>query len=612
MMKRLHFFCLLSLVAVLGCGVFVPGLSGGFLFDDYQAVVENGSIMLKAITLHGLWEAAHAYGGPIGRPIATLSLALGYWMHGMDPGAYKEGNLLLHAFNIVLVGILLRRLFALAWPAESDRNQAIASILVSLAWGVHPLQVSSVLYVVQRMELLGNFFLLLSLIAYVSARTRQMAGVRGGTMLVLSFVFLVLGVLSKENATQMPVYAFVIELALMRFSAQNRRLQKVIKVAYGSIFAVGAVVFFGFLLPHISGQFAMRDFTMWERVMTQFRVLPEYMYWMVWPSPGNLTFYHDDVAPSHGMFQPITTFLGLVFLGGFVSIGILARRKAPLVSLGVGFFFASHLITSAPLALELVFEHRNYLALLGPLLIAAELVRWLVSIRMHAVAFVLVGACIAGLAFATFLRSSVWGNPALFANSAVIDNKNSSRASYELASIYMERSGGEVDSINYTLAMAELARASILPRSSPLPEQAMILINAKAGRPVNPEWQARIVRKFEARPLGPQEFSAFYALHSERMDGTPVSDQLLKTISEIYVRRQPELLDAHLLYADYAGRILRDPGLAAREYCAAIQIKHDSAYDERLVASLVEQGRIEEARLVAPCIARKNGALVKR
>ncbi|WP_254460683.1 hypothetical protein [Xanthomonas sacchari] len=610
-MKRLHFLSLLSLVAVLACALFLPGLSGGFLFDDYQAVVENSSIMLKAINPHGLWEAAHAYGGPIGRPVATLSLALGYWMHGMDPSAYKEGNLLLHAVNIVLVGVLLRRLFALAWPAESDRSQAIASILVSLAWGLHPLQVSSVLYVVQRMELLGNFFLLLSLIAYVSARTRQMAGVRGFVMLLLSCVFLLLGVLSKENAAQMPVYAFVIELSLMRFSARECRLQQAIKVAYGSIFFIGAVAFVGLLLPSISGQFAMRDFTMWERVMTQFRILPDYLYWMIWPSPENLTFYHDDVVPSHGLFQPVTTFIGLVFLGGLVLVGVLARRKAPLVSLGIGFFFASHVITSAPLALELAFEHRNYLALLGPLLVAAELVRWLVSIRKHAVAFVLVGACIVGLAFATFLRSSVWGSSALFANSAVIDNKNSSRASYELASIYMERSGGEVDSINYTLAMAELARASALPRSSPLPEQAMILINAKAGRPVNPEWQTRIVQKFETRPLGPQEFSAFYALHSERMDGTPVPDQLLRAISEIYVRRQPGLLDAHLLYADYAGRILRDPRLASREYCAAVQIKNDLAYDERLVASLVEQGRVEEARLLAPCIARKN-ALANR
>lgn len=611
-MKRLHFFSLLSLAAILACSVFLPGLSGGFLFDDYQAVVENGSIMLKTITPHGLWEAVHAYGGPIGRPVATLSLALGYWMHGMDPGAYKEGNLLLHAVNIVLVGELLRRLFALAWPIESNRNQAVASVLVSLAWGVHPLQVSSVLYVVQRMELLGNFFLLLSLIAYVSARTRQMAGVRGGAMFALSFVCLVLGILSKENAAQMPVYAFVVELALMHFRAQDSRLQKVIKAAYVLIFTAGFVVFFGFLLPRISGQFAMRDFTMWERVMTQFRVLPEYMYWMVWPSPGNLTFYHDDVAPSHGMFHPVTTFLGLIFLGCLILSGVIARRKAPLVSLGVGFFFASHLITSAPLALELVFEHRNYLALLGPLLVVAELVRWLVSIRKHAVAFVLVGACILGLAFATFLRSSVWGSPALFANSAVIDNKESSRASYELASIYMERSGGEVDSINYTLAMAELERASALPRSSPLPEQAMMLINAKAGRPVNPEWQSRIVRKFETRPLGPQEFSAFYALHSERMDGTPISDQLLRTISEIYVHRQPELLDAHLLYADYAGRILHDPRLASREYCAAVRIKHDPAYDERLIASLVEQGRVDEARLVAPCIASKSDGLAKR
>ncbi|MFA4643126.1 hypothetical protein P2A00_08285 [Xanthomonas perforans] len=607
MKKNTKFVFLLFLAATIACSLYIPGLSGGFIFDDYQAVVENTSIKLDHITWDGLAAAARAYGGPIGRPVATLSFAAGYWLHGMSPFSFKLENLAIHFLNILLVGFLVRGIIRLAWPEESERSQSIATLLIALIWGLHPLQVSSVLYVVQRMELLGNLFLLISLNFYVVSRLRWIQGREYGRFLVLAALSLILGLLSKENAIQAPLYTLFMELVFFGFKGKDGRSLS-LKVIYASVFLVGSLLFFGLLLPRIAYQFDMRDFTMLQRVLTQFRVLPSYLGWMIWPSPENLTFYHDDFTPSRGLFDPLTTIIGGAALGSLLVGAFYWRVRAPLVSIAIGFFFASHAITSAPLALELVFEHRNYLAILGPVLIAASLVRALLRKRQMVIGYSLITGCILMLMFTTLLRSATWGDRVLLATASAIDNKWSPRASYELASIYMERAGGEADSVNYNFAMAELERAMGLPRSSPLPEQALILIAVNGGRQPEENWTRSIVKKFETRPLGPQEFSAFYSLISDRMKGVKVSDKLIVQLSELYTRRQPNLLDAHLLYADYAGRILHDYSLSAREYCYAVGIKKDSGYGVRLISSLVEQERLNEAKLLAPCVLRNSDA----
>ncbi|WP_343237402.1 hypothetical protein [Xanthomonas sp. D-109] len=602
MKSRFFFLCALC-AAMVACAVFIPGVGGGFLFDDYQAVVSNPQIHLDHLTIEGLVAACKAYGGPYGRPVATLSLALSYWLHGMDASAFKVGNLAIHFINIVLLSYLLRSLLQLAWPSLQEKSRDRYSLVIALAWGLHPLQVSAVLYVVQRMELLGYTFTFLSLLAYVHARNKQILGERSWPLFVISGLACLLGLLFKENAVQLPLYTLVLEVVLLRFKAGRSAASSFLKLSYAIVFFVGVSAFAWFVSSRAADQFIVRDFGMWERVISQFRVLPMYLYWVIWPSPSNLSFYHDDFLPSQGLLAPWTTLAGLALLACLVALAVLTRKRFPLISLAILFFFASHAITSGPLPLELVFEHRNYFALLSPLLVIASFVRWGVESGQRLVASTLVVALLIGFGFASVLRSATWGNPELFANSATIDNKNSARAAYELATIYLQKSGGDVNSPSYMLAMAELERAAMLPRSSPLPEQAIIVTKIKLGQPVESEWWVRMIGKFKHQALSPQAFSAFYTLQSERMDGVEIPDDKLKEISETYVARQPNSFEAHILYADYAGRVLRDFDLAAREYCVAIKLKKDDpGYGLRLTSSLVKQGRIGEAKALAPCV----------
>ena len=60
--------------------------------------------------------------------------------------------------------------------AGMKTKAVLAAFVIALAWAVHPLQVSSVLYIVQRMEMLVATFTLLALLAYLRGRLAQRNG----------------------------------------------------------------------------------------------------------------------------------------------------------------------------------------------------------------------------------------------------------------------------------------------------------------------------------------------------------------------------------------------------------------------------------------------------
>ncbi len=93
------------------------------------------------------------------------------------------------------------------------------------------------------------------------------------------------------------------------------------------------------------------------------------------PRPDAFSFYHDtfDVSTSP-LKSPWTTLPAIVGLLALLILAFLFRRQRPLFSLGVAWFLVAHSITATVIPLELVFEHRNYLASAGLLLAVAGFV----------------------------------------------------------------------------------------------------------------------------------------------------------------------------------------------------------------------------------------------
>jgi len=598
---------LVAALLLLACVVvFWPGLRGGYLFDDYPNIVSNPLIGSEAVDAASAKAALRGYNpGGFGRPLSTLSFLVDKVRGDGAPQPFKATNLALHAINALLVLLLLQRLLTFALPQRDTRLMAFA---LALAWAVHPLQVSTVLYIVQRMEIISLTFVLLGLLAYLRGRIRQIEGARGWPWIASSAVLAALGLLGKETAVLFPVYVLALELTVLRFAAANPRTG----ASYRAIWAVGVVlatvVFVLWVVPHYSSQsyYSLREFTAPERLLTQLRVLPMYLGWVVAPLPGQLVFYYDDLLASRSLIDPFTTLLGGVFLAGLLVAAIALRRKLPLFSLGVLWFFGAHVLTSNVIGLELAFEHRNYFALLGALLALGALIARFATESSRGVIRMSVAAMLLALAALAMIRSATWGDPFLLASAMASANPDSARASNDLAEQYMNLGGDDADSPFYAFAEREFERGSRLPGASPLPEQGLLILSAAAGVPAKAEWWDRFQAKIEQRPIGPQERMAVAGLLRQRNKGLPIDDQRLAEVYTVLLRRHAAPAHIHAQFGDHAINRAGDADLARELFLNATDL---SADDPEFIATMVVTLRGEGHEELAQAVVERAAQL---
>lgn len=594
--SRLLAFALLAITAL----VYWPGLSGGFLFDDYPNIVTNPRIQIDALGWEALRGAAEGYRpGPYGRPLATISFAVNYVLGGKDPWGYKLAGLMVHLANALLVFWLSWKLLGL--PRVNVQRKAPIAFAVALLWAIHPIQVSSVLYVVQRMETLSTTFVLLALIAYLHGRILQRDGRPGWHWLALSTAFACIGMLSKESAILFPAYTLAMELTVLGFATASPATQRWLTRVYLAGAAIGLAIFVAWALPKAIAPHAFdgRDFTLYERLLTQMRVLPMYLGQMLLPLPAHLTFYYDALQKSVGWLHPATTLAGAALLLALLFAAWCLRRRFPLASLGILWFFAAHLITSNVFNLELAFEHRNYFGLLGVLLTLADLIK---RIPMRdGPALKQVAICTAILAFGMLclMRSATWGNPLNLAMELVDKNPHSARASIDLGEQYMILADGNAQSPFYSMGIGEFERGARIHNSSPLPEQALILFSASMGQPVRDEWWQGLTSKLRVRPIGPQEQLAVSGLLEHRYDGIELDDRRLAEAYTILASRAALPPHVYARLGDHALHYLNDQALADRMFVTAIESNptdRDSA--AKIFATLTSEGNNRQAKAV--------------
>lgn len=581
---------------LLAAAAFWPGLYGDFLFDDYPNIVSNPRIHLTQLDAESLASAAAGYEfGPVGRPVATLSFAMNHYLGGLSPWGFKLTNLLVHLLNTLLVFALVRRLLTLAGQSPGSRWAAA----IALVWAVHPLQVSTVLYVVQRMEMLSLTFVLLALLVYLRGRAQQLRGENGWPSLLACAPLMLLALLSKETGLLLPLFTLALELTLMRFGAADSRVSKALRVMYGAGLVLGVVAFVFLVLPaYLDPElFRFRGFTLVERLLSQTRALTLYLAQILLPSPVLMTFYYDAFPVSRGFVDPASTAISTTLLAALAGLATYARQRLPLFALGVFWFFASHAITSNVFPLELVFEHRNYFGLLGIVLAAVALVKKLSVGAGDSPPLLPVGALLVGLLALTLIRSATWGNPFNLAMDLAAKSPQSARASVDLGEQYMRLAGGDDESPFYQMAKSEFARGAVLPNASPLAEQALILLASSAGEAADDTWWRSFIEKLRTRPIGPQEVMAVTGLLEQRERLKNFDDRRFNEAVSTLDKRTELPAHVHAAYGDYLLHRLGERENARTAFVKAVKAsKQDPEFAGRMIVTLMAEGETDIAK----------------
>lgn len=554
------FLWLALLVVLLVVFCFGPGLSGGFIFDDRANIEQNTALHIDRLDGEKLLHAVYSFQpGNGSRSLSMLSFALDYWRGGLDASVFKTTNLLIHALTALVLALFLRRLLILLqWPL---RRAEIGAMLLAALWAVHPLQVSSVLYVVQRMQTMVTLFMVLGMWAYLGMRQAQMEGRRSRQYGVMVVLFWVLGLACKEDAALFPLYAFALEFTVLRFAAASQRLAIAWRRGYLLVVLAGIVVYVLVVIPHYWqwGAYPGRDFSSYERLLTQGRVLVMYIGQILLPLPSRLPFFYDNLVISRGLLQPVSTLLALVFLAWLLIWACCWRRRRPLFAFGVLLFFAGHFMTSNVLNLELAFEHRNHLPLIGVLLAVADLCVALcqrLALRLQvAVSVMLIVLVAAGAG--TVWRAHIWGSPLLFAAHTLQLVPDSERAWLMLGGIYADKSGYEAGSLWLDRAIDINVRGGKLTGSAVMLSNVVIYKTIR-GDVARGDWDELLVR-FPQVPMNVQNKNIIFSILENAQNGMKLDEEGVVKIMQVAVDRGGFTSNQYLQMAAYIHNKSRHP-----------------------------------------------------
>jgi len=475
--------CWLAFISIVCALVYLRGVAGDFfLFDDFQNIVSSPPMQLLGKGPPD-WIGVMFLNatGPTRRPLSMLSFALNILAFGMNPVAFKAVNLLLHLANGALLYALLRRIVGRLVPPTTTVSPDVLALVITGVWLLHPLHVSSVLYITQRMNVLATTFMLAGLLCYAEGRLLALRGDRAGvwTGIIGMGLLGLLAVFSKETGALIIAYAFVIEWFCFRFEAPAQQ-RWLLRALYLLGLALPLALYAGHLVLHPESlNWTRHGFTVTTRLLSEARVVCDYLVWTFIPLPSSMTIFHDDIVASSGLFAPPTTALSIAFLLGLALAAWHWRERAPAFAFGVAWFFAGHALESTVLPMELVFEHRHYFPMVGPLLAAVCSIAGLrlASPRAPAVAafaaLVLVGAF-------TAVRANDWRDALSMTQADVRDHPLASRSQYEAgrALVIDSVKRGNLDAVKPE-AIAYIRRAAELDRYQVPPSAALVMIHGK-------------------------------------------------------------------------------------------------------------------------------------
>jgi protein O-mannosyl-transferase len=614
-------FAGLGLVAAV-IAVYAAGITGGFAFDDFPNIVDNIALRVNSLD-PDQWLGA-IFSSPsstLRRPLAMATFAANQYFTGLSPEAMKVTNIALHAMNALLVAGLVRAL--LRWTQASGHDVSrlrTTTWWTATTWALHPINAMAVLLIVQRMESLAHTFVFAGLWLYVEGRRRQLKG-RGGVLPMLCGLLggTMLGLLSKESAVLLPLYAFSAELCIGRFHTAHGAVDRRLHTMFAIVLFLPAMAALALLLPPVlrPGAFDFRSFTLGERLLTEGRVLLDYIGWTLAPSPQTLGLYHDDYQVSHGWFDPPSTALAWICVAALIGTALVLRRQHPLASLGMLWFFGAHVLTSSFIPLELVYEHRNYFASLGLCLLLADVLLLMPKTPpIQRLTAILTIAFLAWCAITTQTRARQWSDPVGFARGEAARHPASPRATYGAAQLLTIASRYDPASPYLQPARDAMAHAATVEGSGILPLSGLMLIAGNTGQPQDPAWWAEMNRRLRSNPVGPQETGALQTLNRCALAGRckfPPGALIAAYETGLQRSRHPNLLTLYgsLLWAE--GRYAETEAL----YREAVQRDPSVAqYRINLTKFLVARGRGQEAReqitlLRAADITGANSAAIK-
>lgn len=410
----------LRLMAILAIGaflVFARTFSNGFtILDDPEYVTANESLR-NGLTGDGIWWALTSVNYFYWQPVTWLSHMLDISMFGLAPGGHHFTNTLIHALNVALVFLIVRRYTAALWR----------SVLVAALFAFHPLRVESVAWVAERKDLLCAFFFLLTLLAYERyVRTPN----RNRYLTVLALFLLSLA--AKPMAVTLPFLLLLLDFwPLQRAAAFLTLAKEKIPMMLLTI-AVSAITFSG---QRASGAMDWAETTpLSDRIANAAVSYSRYLGKIFWPDPLAVLYPIEPLPVA--IVAASAAFVLLI-----TAVCFAMAKRAPWALTGWG-WFAGMLVPVlgiVQVGAQAYADRFAYLPSIGLLIAIVWTLHRLLPAQHHRNAWI-AGATLAAIGAAvSFAQQALWVDSVTLFQHALAVTRNNSLIENNLASIYINR-----------------------------------------------------------------------------------------------------------------------------------------------------------------------------
>lgn len=450
-------------------------LNHGFVWDDFDIIVENPTLNLRNIPRFFVTE--DKISAPTGyyRPITYLSFAIDRTIWGTNPLGFNITNLLLH----VLVSLLFYRVVAALFKREN------LALVAALVFALHPIVGETInFHAGGRNTLLCSVFTLASLFFYIR---------REGTPAIICFT---LGIFSKEFALLLPAILFLYDRTLNEKKTTWR--------AYLP-YAIASAVY---LLMRSLVVKANANLIQAANIADNFWIVPQtivaYLRNMALPFYLK-TLYYVNLQVTWSGFLTCSFIIALLLAVAFVF----RKKREILFAVAIFLLFLLPVTNIFNLGAAMVTDRHAYLATLGFSLGLA----WVICSAKKQVAVPVTIALCALFGVMDVVKNRVWKDEITLFSQMVKDAPELSSGPYQnLGVIYFNRrdfSTAEkylllsLDKGGIGHADATLDSFMRMFVEMDLPDKAVLVLNQKIKKnPKNPEPHFVLSRIYEATGQG--------------------------------------------------------------------------------------------------------------
>lgn len=441
-------------LVLIGFALYLNTLNNPLFWDDYDGILHNLYIQNWSYWPKFFTENLVAGAGFLSdywRPMILIVFSTAWHLWQDNPLGYHLINIVLHISNAILLFFILKKIL------KKDN----LSFLIVLIFLIHPVQTEAIAYVSGIGDPLSVFFVFLSATFFIKFLEKLK-----GKFLIISTIFFVLALMSKETAIITPFILFLIGLFYFDKQPFKKKIQKIL--IYLMPLIIIAVIYFGLRLTVLNFKNTLNLYNEENlftkrldiRILTFFKTLPFYFNFMFLPLDLHM---ERQIEIPKSIFDPIVL-LGIFIASLLIFLLVEYFDKDYVFSFGIIWFFITMFPVSNILipVSGLLYEHWLYLPLIGIFLSLLWIfTKLLEEHRLEKIGLVILIIFLIFLALRTVIRNFTWNDPVAFYQQIIQHNPKSYRIWNNLG-IEAEKQG------KVELAKKAYEQATLLDSTNPV------------------------------------------------------------------------------------------------------------------------------------------------